>query len=183
MLLTLLISFFFLNSNSLNTLLSADEKITIVVIDGKAFLADVDEDGRMVRKYMEINSYFDSDANFDGLVESAKEEYLKIRALEKDQIRFIQYDFLDGAVTGLAVKHLSDLTNHYNNSYANQIVVTLSKRQGNEVQITKMENLILDALHAFKVPNEDIKVRYKWDKGVSATEFIKVNTELRALAG
>lgn len=181
MLFSLLFSIVFFNFSSPDETSISNEEITIVVVEGKAFLADVDAAGRIVHKYMEIEGYIDTGKVFDKQVEKAKEDYLRISEREKDQIRFIQYDYLNGAVTGLAIGHLSDLTKHYNNSYANQIIITLSKRSGNELFLKEKEELLVEALLKLKVPDEDIEVRYKWDRGDEPTQFVKVNTDLRQL--
>jgi len=73
------------------------------------------------------------------------------------------------------------LADHYSNTYANQIVITLGKRPGNEEFLKEKENLLVVALINLSIPAEDIEVRYKWDRGPDPTEFIKVNTTLRKL--
>ena len=181
MTLSLIFSLFFFNIISVEVASTNVDKITIVVIEGKAFLADVDQNGKVVHKYMEIEGYEDEGDDLDKKIEEAKRKYLLIKEREKDQIRFIQYDYLDGAITGLGEDHLADLTQHYNNTYANQIVITLAKRSGNEAFLKEKEELLLQALHNLKVPREDIEIQYKWDMGPEPTQFIKVKTGLREL--
>lgn len=157
------------------------DKVTIVVLDGKAFLANVNDQGEVVFKYMELQGSIDLSQNLEGEVVRAREQYEKIRELEKDQIRFINYELVGSTIAEAANAHLRDLVNHYNNTYANQIVITLGKRQGNEEFLNEKENLLTEALLQMQVPKEDIIIVYKWDRGPEPTEFIKVQTSLREL--
>ena len=181
MLLGLLLSFFFLDMASHHFNVAEADDITIIVIEGKAFLAEVDDKGVVMHKYMEIKDYDRSEKNLGKQIERAKQSYLEIKEREKDQIRFLQYDYVDGKVKGLASGHLDDLVLHYNNTYANQIVITFGKRPGNEEILKEKENLLITALEDRDVPKENIKVLYKWDRGPEPTQFIKIKTGLRDL--
>jgi len=181
--LTIFLSFLLFSPafNIENNVEKEKETVTIIVLEGKAYLAHVDKSGRVIHKYMEIEGTVDTKNDFDGQVKKAKEDYLELKEREKDQIRFIAYDFLSDKVEPMAMTHLSDLTDHYNNSYANQIIITFGKRPGNEEYLKEKENLVVSALINLEVPEEDIEVRYKWDRGPEPTAFIKVNTSLRDL--
>jgi len=181
--LNIFLSFLLLSFTFANDVDAVKEKetVTIIVLEGKAYLAHVDESGKVIHKYMEIEGEVDTKTNLDGQVEKAKSDYLELKEREKDQIRFIAYDFLSEKVEPMAMTHLSDLADHYNNSYANQIIITFGKRPGNEAYLKEKENLVVSALINLKIPEEDIEVRYKWDRGPEPTEFIKVNTTLRDL--
>tara|TARA_Y100000385_G_scaffold291755_2_gene372018 strand:- start:3711 stop:4259 length:549 start_codon:yes stop_codon:yes gene_type:complete len=164
-----------------NIIDKGEETVTIKVVEGKTYLVNVDESGNVLHTYMEITESTDTKDDIDSRVEKAKKEYEALREREKDQIRFIAYDFLSDEVGPLASNHLSDLADHYSNTYANQIVITLGKRPGNEEFLKEKENLLVVALINLSIPAEDIEVRYKWDRGPDPTEFIKVNTTLRKL--
>lgn len=157
------------------------ESVTIKVMEGKTYLVHVDETGEVLHTYMEITEEVNIEGDITEEVEKAKKEYEELREREKDQIRFIAYDFVAETIEPLALHHLSDLSDHYNNSYANQIVITLGKRPGNEDFLKNKENLLVTALINLSIPAEDIEVKYKWDRGPEPTEFIKVNTTLREL--
>ena len=157
------------------------ETVTIKVVEGKTYLVNVDESGKVICKYMEIKESVNTDGDITDQVEKAKKEYEELREREKDQIRFIAYDFIDENVEPLAMNHLTDLADHYSNSYANQIIITLGKRPGNEDFLKEKEIKLVNSLINIGIPSEDIEIRYKWDRGPEPTEFIKVNTTLRKL--
>ena len=181
MILTMVFSFFLVNPLAPMLNIVEGETITIVVLQGKAFLAQVDDNGNVMYKYMLIEGEVDTNNDLELQVEKAKESYRALQDREKDQIRFLAYDFVTDKVEDSAVSHLRILADHYNNSYANQIVITFGKRPGNEAYLKEKENLIVTALIHLGIPNEDIEVKYKWDRGPEPTEFIKVNTGLREL--
>lgn len=177
----ILISFLVFNTpNAAITV--AEETVTIVELEGKSYLAHVDASGNVIHKYMEVSEATISESNPETRIAKAKEEYEALREREKDQIRFLAYDFLADVVQPIAMNHINDLTDHYNESYANQIVITLGKRPGNEEFLKEKEDLIVTALTKLNVPRADIEVKYKWDRGPEPTEFIKINTTLRELA-
>ena len=173
--------FFFLDMASHHFNMVDSDDITIVMIEGKAFLAEVDDKGVVLHKYMEVKDFDERGDDLKNQIERAKQNYLEIKEREKDQIRFLQYDYVDGEVRGLANAHLDDLVTHYNNTYANQIVITFGKRPGNEDLLKEKERLLIAALEERHVPKENIKVLYKWDRGPEPTQFIKIKTGLRDL--
>ena len=68
---------------------NADPSTTIVVVDGKALLVDLDEAGQIVTTYMEVPEYFNSAKDHDTKVIEAKESYTRLSKAQMDQIRFI----------------------------------------------------------------------------------------------
>ena len=166
---------------SMATIEKGQEEVTIKVVEGKTFLVHVDEDGTVLHKYMEITEDLNVDGDLTEKIAKAKQDYEDLREREKDQIRFVAYDFLTDVVEPLALSHLTDLAEHYNNSYANQIVITLGKRPGNEEFLKEKEELLVATLTNLDVSAQDIEVKYKWDRGPEPTAFIKVNTTLREL--
>jgi len=104
------------------------EQITLKVVEGKTFLVQVDESGDVIHKFMQLEADLDPQSDLTSQVEEAKKQYELLREREKDQIRFIAYDFLTDVVEPLALNHLTDLADHYNNSYANQLIITLGRR-------------------------------------------------------
>lgn len=158
-----------------------DTDITIVFIEGKAFLADVDEEGKVLHKFMEVKDFVASPDQLDSQVKKATEDYERLLELQKDQIRFIALGQLEGEMGEVAMNHLTDLTQHYNNSYANQVVITLGKRPGNEEFLKEKAAQLKQALVNLNVAKEDVEIIYKWDRGPEPTQFIKVRTGLREL--
>ncbi|MEE9372848.1 MAG: hypothetical protein V3V00_07315 [Saprospiraceae bacterium] len=175
----LLFTFLFFGGN--DTVVKGEETVTIRVVEGKSYLVHVDAAGNVLHMYMEIKETKNLDTDLLAQVEQAKKDYESIREREKDQIRFIAYDFISDVAEPLAMAHLQDLANHYNNSYANQIVITLGKRPGNEEYLKEKENVLVAALTYLQIPIQNIEVKYKWDRGPEPTAFIKVNTTLREL--
>jgi hypothetical protein len=176
-----LLIFGFLFGGSSGIIEKGEETVTIKVVEGKTYLVNVDESGNVLHKYMEIKDEVNTDGDITDQIAKAKKEYEALIEREKDQIRFIAYDFLVDGIQALAQNHLTDLANHYSNSYANQIVITLGKRPGNEEFLKEKENILVTGLINLGIPTEDIEVRYKWDRGPDPTEFIKINTTLRKL--
>ena len=158
-----------------------ESDITIIFIEGKAYLADVDTEGKVVHKYMEVKDFVDSPEQLSAQIDKATEEYKRLLELEKDQIRFIAIGQLTDEIGEIAMTHLTDLTQHYNNSYANQVVITMGKRPGNEAFLNEKGKQLKQTLVNLNVAQEDIEIIYKWDRGPEPTQFIKVRTGLREL--
>ncbi len=166
---------------SLSALIAADDvETTIVVIDGKALLVDVDETGKVVTTYMEVGSYFEDSNHHDVKVAAAKIVYKKMTELQMDQIRFIAFS-QDEALDDVMVSNISDLSLHYQQTYANEIVITAPRNRRTasllEVNINKIKKVLVQ----FGVSEEDIFVDYKIDMGDEPTRFVKVISHLRNL--
>ncbi len=155
-----------------------DDK-TIVVEDGKAFLVDVDKEGRVTRRYMEVPEYFESGKKHAEKVEAAKRKYEMLKKHQVDQIRFIAFDEGFNQLDETAVAHLHDVANHYKQTYANQVTITAAKRNNNEELLQKMIDDVTFILQTLEVAKDDIEVVYKNDKGDETLQFVKVQSNLR----
>lgn len=169
---------FFVNVD--NGLLTAiDEKTTIVVIEGKALLVDVNEKGEVIRRYMEVPEYFSSKKDHEEKVEAAKKKYEILKKHQIDQIRFLAFDESFSQLDENAIKHLIDVSNHYKQTYANQVIITAAKRASNEKLLDKMIQDVEFILKSYGVAKEDIVIEFKNDKGDEPMQFVKVQSNLR----
>lgn len=162
--------------------LTDDISTTIVVIDGKALLVDVDEEGKVVRTYMEVPEYLTSNRRHEDMVSEARANYKRLSKLKKDQIRFISILDLDEDHQTIMLKNLEDLATHYKQTYANQVVVTIAENKSNKDLIDYNIEMISNKLEKFGVPKSDIIIDYKVDLGKDPTPFFKVSSSLRELA-
>lgn len=157
----------------------SDDKTTIIVIEGKALLVDVNENGEVIRRYMEVPEYFESKKDHEEKVIAAKKKYEILKKHQIDQIRFIAFDNSFEQLDENAMKHLQDVAIHYQQTYANQVVITAAKREANAKLLGKMITDVEFILQSFGVAQEDIEVVYKNDKGDEPMQFVKVQSNLR----
>jgi len=154
---------------------------TIVVIDGKALLVDLDAEGQVTTTYMEVQGYFDSSKEHKTKVQEAKAHYIKMSASQMDQIRFISLTEEGWELDEFMVSNIGALANHYKNTYANQIEIVVARNRTTETQIERNISMIKQMLVAKGVASQDIKVEYKVDLGEEPTRFIKVVSNLKSL--
>ncbi|MFT4568291.1 MAG: hypothetical protein ACI9FN_003260 [Saprospiraceae bacterium] len=159
-----------------------DVETTIIVIDGKALLVDVDESGNVVTTYMEVNNYFSSVAEDHATkVAKAKSEYIALTQRQLDQIRFIALSNDPKALDDVMVSNLTNLSMHYQETYANEIVITAARNHRTahllEANIEKIKEIFME----YGVSEYDVRVEYKVDMGDEPTRFIKVVSHLRNL--
>jgi len=159
---------------------AADFETTIVVVDGKALLVDVDEAGDVVTTYMEVDNYFSDAKEHDVKVEEAVIVYKKMTKLQMDQIRFIAFSQED-ELDDVMVSNLSDLSTHYKQTYANQIVITAPRNRRTAAALEVNLDKIKKVLVQFGVAERDIHIDYKIDMGDEPTRFVKVVSHLREL--
>lgn len=155
---------------------------TIIVINGKALLVDVDESGKVITTYMEVSNYFNSATEDHGAkVEKAKMEYISLTQQQLDQIRFIALSQDPEQLDEVMLTNLADLSMHYHDTYANEIVITAARNRRTahllETNIFKIKEIL--AQHG--VSEQDIRIEYKVDMGDEPTRFIKVVSHLRNL--
>lgn len=165
--------------SSADLVVNLGDKTTIVVIEGKALLVDVDDNGNVVRRYMEVPEYFVSEKNHDEKVEAAKKKYEILKKHQIDQIRFIAFDESFSQLDENAMAHLQDVANHYRQTYANQVMITAAKRNNNSDLLEKMISDVTFVLRSFGVEEADIEIIYKNDKGDEPLQFVKVQSNLR----
>lgn len=159
---------------------SVDADITtILILDGKAVLVDVDEEGHVTRRYMEVPEYFESNKDHSEKVEAAKKKYEILKKHQIDQIRFIAFDQTFSELNKTAMKHIVDVANHYNQTYANQVIITAARRGDNDKLLNKLVDDISFVLKGYGVAAEDIEVQYKEDKGDLDLQFVKIKSNLR----
>ena len=178
--LSILLSFVFILSLSAKN--DVDVETTIIVIDGKALLVDIDESGKVVTTYMEVNNYFTSlFEDHATKVAKAKSEYITLTQRQLDQIRFIALSNDPKALDDVMVSNLTDLSMHYQETYANEIVITAARNHRTahllEANIEKIKGIFLE----YGVAEHDVRVEYKVDMGDEPTRFIKVVSHLRNL--
>ncbi|GEM_PF-1774374 len=162
--------------------ISDDISTTIVVIDGKALLVDVDESGDVITTYMEVPEYLNTTKGHEDMVSEARASYLRLSKLQMDQIRFISILDHDEVFQTIMVDNLSDLAMHYKKTYANQIVITIARNDSNSELIDYNVEMIRSQLEKFGVPRTDIMIDYKVDLGEDPTPFFKVSSNLRTLS-
>ena len=159
-----------------------DAKPTIVIVDGKAILADVDNEGKVITTYMEVPEYFESAKPHDIKVEEAKQQYERLSSSELDQIRFIVMLEEGQVYDEFMVANIDDLVGHYRNTYANQIEITAARRGEKDDFVTKNVNHLKTMLMLRGIYEDDIKVKYRIDMGTEPIRFLKVASNLKALA-
>lgn len=152
---------------------------TILILDGKAVLVDIDDEGHVLRKYMEVPEYFETDTKHEEKVEAAKKKYEILKKHQVDQIRFIAFDQSFSKLNETAMKHILDVASHYTQTYANEVVITAARRQNNNELLDKLIDDISFVLKAQGVAEEDITINYKEDKGELELQFVKVKSSLR----
>ena len=152
---------------------------TIVILDGEAILAEVDEEGAVIKKYIAYPDYFVSNKSHEEKVEEARAHYAFLKKHQIDQIRFIAFgtEILD--LDEVAVANLKDISRHYMESYANEVKITAATREDNAKAINEALNMIKFTLQTFGVPDQDIVIVYKQDVGEEPTQFIKVQSNMR----
>jgi len=159
-----------------------DPATTIVVVDGKALLVDINEYGQIVTTYMEVPEYFESTKDHDTKVSEAKESYTRLSKAQMDQIRFIALADKGWDLDEFMVNNIADLATHYQQTYANQIEITAAKNNSNadklDYNISKIKNL----LATYGVSEKDIVIRKKKDLGDEPTQFVKMVSNLKRLA-
>ncbi len=155
------------------------DETTIVVENGKAYLAAIDIDGKIIKKFIEVPEYFDSEKSHEEKVEAAKKKYEILKKHQIDQIRFVPFDGSFERLNEQAVSNLHHVAGHYRQTYANEILVTAAKRNGNEEVLEKMIADIVFVLRSLEVAEEDITIDYKYDKGDEPLQFVKIQSRLK----
>lgn len=155
---------------------------TIVVIDGKALLVDINESGAVVTTYMEVPEYFNSAKDHASKVIEAKKTYARLSEAQMDQIRFISLAAEGSDLDKFMMSNIADLATHYHQTYANQIAITAGKNADNAVALDHNLNTITDLLVSYGVNRKDIVVDFKKDMGDEPTQFIKVVSNFKTLA-
>lgn len=155
---------------------------TIVVVDGKALLVDIDESGKILTTYMEVPEYFNDPKDHDSKVVDAKATYKRLSKAQMDQIRFISMAEKGWELDEFMVNNLADLAIHYQQTYANQIVITAAQQKSNKDLIASNVSVIKEILLSYGVSDKDIVVDYKTDLGDEPTRFVKVVSNLKQLS-
>ena len=158
-----------------------DRETTIVVVDGKALLVDIDEKGEILETYMEVDNYFENNADHSSKVIEAKKTYRRLTKEQMDQIRFISMTDEGWDLDEFMVANLVDLAAHYQQTYANQIEITIPKSNHNAHLIDENLKKIKDILTIHGVSQNDIMVHFKIDLGDEPTRFVKVVSNFKRL--
>ena len=158
-----------------------DRETTIVVVDGKALLVDIDEKGEILETYMEVDDYFENSADHSSKVIEAKKIYHRLTKEQMDQIRFISMADEGWDLDEFMVANLVDLASHYQQTYANQIEITIPKNRSNTHLIDENLKMIKDILTIHGVNQNDIMVHFKIDLGDEPTRFVKVVSNFKRL--
>lgn len=176
-----LIFLLFLSGNPGSTPLSiaTEDRMTIVVIEGKAILVEVNERGEVVKKYMEVPEYFNSKKDHNEKVEAAVKKYEILKKHQIDQIRFISFDQSFDQLDDNALTHLKDISNHYKQTYANQIIITAATRANNKETLNRLIRDVKLSLATLGVAESDIIVDFKHDKSDETIQFVKVQSNLK----
>ena len=160
----------------------AEVETTIVVINGKALLVDLDDSGNVIKTYMEVENYFNSDSDHDTKVANAKSEYVMLTQRQLDQIRFIAItDDTEQGISDAMASNLTDLSMHYQETYANEILITAARNEKTSSELDTNIKMIKEYLVQYGVNEEDINVQFKIDMGDEPTQFIKVISHLQNL--
>ena len=161
--------------------LTLEDTTTIVVIDGKALLVDLNDKGEVVTTYMEVSDYFNNEKDHKTKVLEATANYRRLTKEQMDQIRFIALTDEGWSLDEFMKSNLADLATHYHQTYANQIEITVAKHpEINQLLDHNIEN-VTDLLESYGVAKEDIQINFKTDMGEEPTRFIKVVSNLRLL--
>jgi len=155
---------------------------TIVVIDGKALLVDLNENGEIISTYMEVPEYFSSEKDHSAKVIDAKKTYTRLTEAQLDQIRFIALADEGWDLDEFMINNISDLANHYHQTYANQIEITAARNSKNAAILSTNVERIKELLVTYDVNPDDITLNYKIDLGDEPTRFIKVSSNLKTLS-
>ena len=174
-------SIVFLGIISTPSFITLERTTTIVVIDGKALLVDLNEKGEIMTTYMEVADYFENHKDHKTKVLEAKATYKRLTKEQMDQIRFIALTDNGWTLDEFMKSNLSDLATHYHQTYANQIEITIAKHPDVEHLIEENVQTIVGHLQSNGVLEQDISINYKKDLGNEATRFIKVVSNLRTL--
>ncbi len=164
---------------SLTSSMPNNDETTIIIENGKAILADVDKNGEVVKRYLEVPEYFESEKSHDEKVKAAKKKYEILKKHQIDQIRFIPFDGTFEKLDQNAMTHLHHVANHYKQTYANQIKITAAKRADNTPILDHLLDDVVFVLRSLNVAEEDIEVVYKNDKGDEPLQFVKVQSSLK----
>lgn len=179
---SLLLSFVFLTFSILCLANVNPATTTIVVIDGKALLVDLNEKGEIITTYMEVPEYFTTKKDHATKVTEAKAHYVKLTKREMDQIRFISMVDEGWTLDEFMVNNLKDISTHYHQTYANEIVITAAKNKKNTRVLEDNIQRIKSLLVSYGVLNDDIHISYKIDRSEEPTRFIKVASHLKQLS-
>jgi hypothetical protein len=155
------------------------DKTTIVVENGRAYLAEVDDRGTVIKRFIEVPEYFESEKSHDEKVAAAKKKYEILKKHQIDQIRFVPFDGSFDRLDEQAVANLHHIAGHYRQTYANEITVTAAKRKGNEEVLEKMINDVILVLRSLDVPEEDITIDYKYDQSDEPLQFVRIQSKLK----
>ena len=158
------------------------KETTIVVIDGKALLVDINESGSIVTTYMEVPEYFNNPKDHASKVIEAKKIYAELSEAQMDQIRFISLATEGNDLDKFMLSNIADLATHYHQTYANQIAITAGKNDKNADELEHNLDIITDLLVSYGVNENDIVVDFKKDMGHEPTQFIKVVSNFKTLA-
>ena len=178
---TLKIAFFSFAIIAIASFTYNDRTTTIVVLDGKALLVDIDRSGSIIETYMEVPEYFISKKDHNSKVTAAKATYTRLTKEQMDQIRFISITGINQALDSFMKSNLEDLSMHYHQTYANQIEITVAENQSNRKLLEFNISRIEDYLIQYGVESSDIQINYKQDLGDEPTTFIKVVSNLKNL--
>ena len=155
------------------------DETTIVVENGRAYLAEVDGQGKVIKRFIEVPEYFDSEKSHEEKVAAAKKKYDILKKHQIDQIRFVPFDGSFDRLDEQAVANLHHVAGHYRQTYANQITITAAKRTGNEEVLEKMLNDVILVLRSLDVPESDITIEYKQDQSNEALQFVRIQSQLK----
>jgi len=136
------------------------DETTIIVENGRAYLAEVNEEGKVVKRFIEVPEYFDSEKSHEEKVAAAKKKYNILKKHQIDQIRFVPFDGSFERLDEQAVANLHHIAGHYRQTYANEITVTAAKRPGNEEVLDKMINDVISVLKSLDVPESAITIDF-----------------------
>ncbi len=162
--------------------ISLEKETTIVVVDGKALLVDLNEKGEIITTYMEVPEYFASSKDHKTKVIEATASYKRLTKEQMDQIRFIALADDGWDLDEFMKSNLADLATHYHQTYANQIEITAAKTPSGDELVEQNLTVIKNLLVSYGVSKGDISINYKIDMGEEPTRFIKVVSNLRTLS-
>ncbi len=161
--------------------LATKDIVTIVVVEGKALLVSVDDQGGIIDTFMEVEGYFAQGKDHETKVAEAKRNYEFLTQQEINQIRFIPLLGANEQIDSFIEANLTDLASHYKHTYANQITITIAKNKRTAHLLDQTVKTISSELVKLGVANKDIKVDEKIDMGDEPTQFVKVVSNVKSL--
>ena len=163
-------------ANPTNDLRDGDIKKTIILINGAAFLVDINEEGQVLNNYLLVPDYFTSNDTHENLVEKAEEEYAdEVATLNRSKL--IIFGEESALLDEAAVDNIRELANQYNIGSLQNINITAGhiEAKDDETTVDDRINAISQMLQDFGVEEGDISADIKIYRSELPNQFVKID--------